>query len=55
MSGDIYYRYTCRHELKSGYSGRYGHRRDMETLLGYLPQSIGMYETSGNDKKYLII
>ena len=39
--------------LKKGY-GRYGHRRDLDTILAYLPNSVGMYETSGNEKKYLL-
>lgn len=40
-------------ELKKGYS-RYGRNKNRDTLLSYLPNSVGMYETSGNEKKYLL-
>ena len=39
--------------LKKGY-GRYGHKRELDTILSYLPNSVGMYETGGNEKKYLL-
>ena len=38
---------------KSGYSS-YQHNNDWGTMLSYLPSNVGMYETSSNDKKYLL-
>jgi len=39
--------------MKKGY-GKYGRHTDMNSLLSYLPNSVGMYETGGNEKKYLL-
>ena len=48
-SGEIYIDIP---EGKKGY--RYGHNRDRDTVLGYLPDCVGMYETSSNEKRYLL-
>jgi hypothetical protein len=38
---------------KNGYSS-YQYNNDWGTMLSYLPSNVGMYETSSNDKKYLL-